>query len=116
MPSVTTFFRHCPSCGRRFEVRLVNKKLASTEREAYETTSGGTSSTSGIGAKIGYDFAPRSPGVLTHDGYVVLNAKVRVTVERKEFQYAYKCGHCGHQWIEKKAEETEPRVEQRSSW
>lgn len=27
MSSVETFFRHCPACGRQFEIRLVRKKL-----------------------------------------------------------------------------------------
>jgi hypothetical protein len=29
--------------------------------------------------------------------FVELEEKIRVTVERKEFQYAYRCKHCGHQ-------------------
>lgn len=27
MSQIRTFFRHCPSCGRRFEIRLESKKL-----------------------------------------------------------------------------------------
>jgi len=39
--------------------------------------------------------------------------KVHVTVERKEFQYTYKCKHCGHEWVEKRLEETQPSIETR---
>jgi hypothetical protein len=42
-----------------------------------------------------------------------LEEKVRVTVERKGFQYAYKCKHRGHQWIEERFEETQPSIEKR---
>ncbi|MGP8124393.1 MAG: hypothetical protein ACLQEQ_00775 [Nitrososphaerales archaeon] len=44
-----------------------------------------------------------------------LEEKVRVTVERREFRYAYRCKHCGHQWAEKRFEETQPRIEKRRS-
>lgn len=52
---------------------------------------------------------------MVYDGHVTLEEKVRVTVERKGFQYAYKCKHCGHQWAEERFEEAQPSVEERRS-
>lgn len=112
MPSVTTFFRHCPSCGRRFEIRLVSKDLVSTEREDYPTTRVGTSSWTHAAARAGLGNV-RSTSQTIWDSHVELEEKVRVTVERKGFQYAFRCKHCGHQWIEKRSEETQPRIEKR---
>ncbi len=31
------FFRHCPECGRRFQIRLVDKKLVRQERGSIPT-------------------------------------------------------------------------------
>ena len=77
MSEITTFFRHCPSCGRRFEIRLVGKKLVDekqvTQRQFYHYN-------------VPY--------------YNELVETVPLTIDIKEFQYAYKCRHCGHQWAE----------------
>ncbi|MGD0477162.1 MAG: hypothetical protein ABSB29_03215 [Nitrososphaerales archaeon] len=104
MSSITTFLRHCPSCGRRFEIRLVGKNLVSTERDTYPTTMAAYPNV-------------KSPAPFQRPGlgrsFVELEEKVRVTVDRKEFQYAYKCKHCGHQWAEKRFEETQPSIEKR---
>ena len=115
MPSVTTFFRHCPSCGRRFEIRLVDKNLVSTERDVYLTTRAGYGSRSNLAAQRPVIWQVRSPSMITYDGHVVLDEKVRVTIERKGFQYAYKCKHCGHRWVEERSEEAQPRIEKRRS-
>ncbi len=32
-----------------------------------------------------------------------------ITIDTEEFQYAYKCGHCGHEWSEKHVEEFRER-------
>jgi len=74
---VRTFFRRCPSCGRRFEIRLVNKKLIGSEQiesnvEQYTPT-----------------LAP-----------VILESNVPILVEVDDFGYTYRCKHCGHQWSE----------------
>jgi hypothetical protein len=80
MSGVRTFFRHCPSCGRRFEVRLVGKQsvakedLPETEKRA-----------------VGRFITP-APVLMTEDEPVVIDIE--------EFQYTYKCKHCGHEWSE----------------
>lgn len=115
MPGITTFFRHCPSCGRRFEIRLVGKNLVDVERDTYSTTRAGDGSGSSFAAqRSGYGNI-RSPSQEVWDSHVELEEKVRVTVERKEFRYAYKCKHCGHQWAERRFEETQPNIEKRRS-
>ena len=80
MSELTTFFRHCPSCGRRFEIRLVGKKLVDEKRVA-ENAPFST-------------FSQRSPV------YNDLLESVPLVVDVKEFQYAYRCKQCGHQWTE----------------
>jgi hypothetical protein len=103
MSSIVTFFRHCPSCGRRFEIRLVGRSLVSTEKETYPTT-----------RSADYINPAQRSGI---DGpswlFVELEEKVLVTVERKGFQYACRCKHCGHRWAEERFEETKPSIEKR---
>jgi hypothetical protein len=116
MPNITTFFRHCPSCGRRFEIRLIGKSLVGTEKDTYPTTSSGYDEYTYplLRSRYGNVISP-TPFELGGPGrsFVELEEKVRVTVERKEFQYAYKCKHCGHRWAEERFEETQPGVEKR---
>jgi hypothetical protein len=87
---IKTFFRHCPSCGRRFHIQLVGRKLVeedtineretSTEAEMDSSLIHSTSSVTQLG---------EGPPVL---------------VDVKDFQYMYKCKHCGHGWSEKHEE------------
>jgi hypothetical protein len=80
LSEVTTFFRHCPSCGRRFEIRLITRKLVE-EKEEVE----------------GRKSAPLS----SHSVFFNEVAEsVPITVDSKEFQYSYRCKHCGHEWSE----------------
>ncbi|MDA4128952.1 MAG: hypothetical protein OK422_05820 [Thaumarchaeota archaeon] len=93
MSEVRTFFRHCPACGRRFQIRLVTKKLVNLERETTKMTTVipvGPYLSRGAGA-------PLVP--------LVLEENLPVTVDIEEFQYTYKCKACGHEWNEKHVEE-----------
>jgi len=86
------FFRHCPQCGRRFHIILVNKKLAKVVDK--ETV-----------------LRPARPVNLIPDPYRPIIAVAEgepVTIDTEEFQYAYRCKHCGHEWSE---EHTEKHVE-----
>jgi len=88
---ITTFFRHCPSCGRRFEIRLTGKKLVSeqvVQKEAHEIT--------GLPSYVGRWGAPVVTPVAEDRA---------VLVDVKDFQYAYQCKHCGHRWLEIREEE-----------
>jgi len=76
---VRTFFRRCPYCGRRFEIRLVKKKLIGSEQ---------------VESKV-EQYTPVSV-----TAPVVLESDVPMIVEIDEFSYTYKCKHCGHQWSE----------------
>jgi predicted RNA-binding Zn-ribbon protein involved in translation (DUF1610 family) len=79
MSEVKTFFRHCPSCGRRFEIRLVSKRLMGSEEHFKEE-------------KAVAPVSPQAPLLLTDDCPCI--------VDVKEFQYTYRCKHCGHEWSE----------------
>lgn len=76
------FFRSCPGCKRRFHVKLESKKLIHLERHEVErartSRRGGTAHLGGGGPII---------------------------LEVEEFQYNYKCKHCGHEWSDKHIEE-----------
>jgi len=76
---VRTFFRRCPFCGRRFEIRLVSKKLVGSEQ---------------VDSKV-EQYTPAS--VIAP---LVLESNVPMIVEVDDFGYTYKCKHCGHQWSE----------------
>jgi len=83
MSEVKTFFRHCPACGRRFEIRIVKK-----------TTRNGDTYGSEIPGSEPVEMRARAAPLL------VFESTEPVTVEEKEFTYQYVCKHCGHQWTE----------------
>jgi predicted RNA-binding Zn-ribbon protein involved in translation (DUF1610 family) len=87
MSNVVTFFRHCPNCGKRFEIRLLSKTLVEAE-DIKENV-------------------PVQPYVVGGDPGVFLGVDETepVTIEIEKFQYAYRCKHCGHQWVEIREEE-----------
>jgi DNA-directed RNA polymerase subunit RPC12/RpoP len=92
MSSIETFFRRCPNCGKRFEIRLVNKQLVESEsiqesRPISEDYFGGFSGNQG--------------------SYVEVGETEPVIVDVEKFQYSYKCKHCGHLWVEIKQKEDE---------
>lgn len=89
MSEVRTFFRHCPSCGRRFEIRLVSK-VRIEDTEHVDERDGLLSPT-----KSGMITGPKPTPVPT-----VVHDAGPVTVDMEEFQYTYRCKHCGHQWSE----------------
>ena len=86
MSEVKTFFRTCPSCGRRFEIRLISKKLIGTQRIEEEMP-------------IEDDSLFEWP-----DFYLPVGETEPAVVDVEEFQYAYKCKHCSHEWVEKHEE------------
>ena len=43
--------------------------------------------------------------------HAIMEENVPMLVVDKEFQYAYKCKHCGHEWSEVHEKETETREE-----
>ncbi|HZW84773.1 MAG TPA: hypothetical protein VFE91_02580 [Nitrososphaerales archaeon] len=90
MSSIKTFFRHCPGCGRRFEIHLVGKQTVGEEEEEALNpgTPGAEALVQGAGAS--------QPGNFVH---LSMGSQPAV-VDRKEFRYAYKCSHCGHTWTE----------------
>ncbi len=81
------FFRHCPGCGRRFHIKLEMKKMVG---EHHESAPGWLQADSVLRR------GSISP-LLLHEG-----APIMFDVE--EFQYIYKCGHCGHEWSERHVE------------
>jgi hypothetical protein len=83
------FFRHCPGCGRRFHIKLVDKKMVHLEREAVAE----------IRAPLSASQFQGGPVLLAAGG----GGPIIVDVE--EFQYSYKCKHCGHEWSEKHVKE-----------
>ncbi|MDG6912554.1 MAG: hypothetical protein JRN56_02790 [Nitrososphaerota archaeon] len=87
MASASDFFRHCPSCGKRFSIKLVDKKLESEakERVVTEVPRGHLQSGGSFG-----EIVPMT----------VLDTAVTTIVDTKEFGYSYHCKHCGHEWTE----------------
>ena len=35
---------------------------------------------------------------------VIVEENIPITIEIEDFQYSYKCKHCGHEWIENRVE------------
>jgi DNA-directed RNA polymerase subunit M/transcription elongation factor TFIIS len=86
------FFRHCPGCGRRFHIKLVGKQLVREDVEKHRTEE-----------VVSMSDASYLRGVMMP--YLTLMEGPPVIVDRREFQYSYKCKHCGHEWSEKHVEE-----------
>ena len=80
MSGVRTFFRHCPSCGRRFEIQVVGKKEVDSEILPEDET------------------RPVDTSLLVSPTMMHDDAPVIVDIE--DFQYTYRCKHCGHEWSE----------------
>jgi hypothetical protein len=86
---IERFFRHCPSCGRRFEIHLVGKKLE--DEKTTETTIMPTP-------------AVLSAGLRPWSYNILMESAEPTRIDIKDFDYTYKCGHCGHIWHELKTE------------
>ena len=83
------FFRHCPGCGRRFHIKLERKELISVDREPIP----------------GMTHTIRELGTDVFTLPVVVHDERPVVLDIEEFQYHYKCKHCGHEWTEHHREE-----------
>ena len=94
MSAIRTFFRHCPSCGRRFEIRLEDKRLLKEER----VTSMLTPTEANVRSELIAGPPPTAEPLLVGVGSPI-------TVDLESFQYTYKCKHCGHEWFEVRQEE-----------
>ena len=82
MSEFETFFRRCPICGRRFEIRLVGKRLldSQTIREPMP---------------VNRDFFEGFAG-----SFLEVGESEAAYVSFEDFQYSYKCKYCGQQWVE----------------
>jgi hypothetical protein len=89
------FFRFCPGCGRRFHIKLESKQLVSVDRQVRRKTDTFT-----VGARPGYGPRGTYPILTT-----ILSEDKPIIVDVEEFQYTYKCKHCGHEWSDKRFEE-----------
>ncbi len=95
------FFRHCPQCGRRFHIILVDKKLAHIDKETEQSPARiDKMLVVGAGVDIGSRRPPRN---FPTSAWVVEEGKP-VTIYIEEFEYSYKCRHCGHAWSEERVE------------
>jgi DNA-directed RNA polymerase subunit RPC12/RpoP len=90
VPAIRTFFRHCPACGRRFEIRLVSKEPVDAEEHNEELTG-----VTAVPKPVMTTGSRRGVPLPT-----VVHDSSPITVEVEEFQYTYRCKHCGHEWSE----------------
>ena len=90
MSELTTIFRRCPSCGKRFEIHITGKKLMEEKfvNDKVETP------------LISPTFVATRSGVIPNISNLAPMKEGVTTIDEKEFQYAYECKHCGHKWFE----------------
>jgi hypothetical protein len=108
MPGIGTFFRHCPSCGKRFHVKLIGEELIGEELVGEETRPGVSTESHHAVLSI------KSTATSRHDESGVagpLGAEGDQTVAGSEkFQYSFKCQHCGHEWTEEHFENLKAKI------
>ncbi|HMD79247.1 MAG TPA: hypothetical protein VKF39_04605 [Nitrososphaerales archaeon] len=85
MSEVRTFFRHCPQCGRRFEIRLVSKEPTGLDSESFSEKE---------------EFSTITAPVPPYRQPLLINEEMPIVADVEEFRYHYKCKHCGHEWVE----------------
>jgi len=98
MSEIEEFFRHCPACGRRFHIRLVGEKLVDEKKESFAIKEPVPLVNTGMGGFWKSGSAGYMPLVVEQD--------VTKTVDVRDFQYSYKCKHCGHIWTEMHEEQS----------
>ena len=98
MSEVRAFFRYCPSCGRRFHIKLVGKALIELDRQSVErkTVVSGANALTGVSRSSSSFGAPQAP---------VLTVSTAMIIDIEKFSYSYRCGHCGHAWSETRTEQ-----------
>ncbi|MDG6909366.1 MAG: hypothetical protein JRN08_03260 [Nitrososphaerota archaeon] len=82
--------RKCPSCGSRFGVKSLGRKLIESERETEQVN------TNPVALSI-----TGGPGIISDGVY-----QVPLTVKRDEYSRDFECRKCGHRWSVKE-EKTE---------
>ena len=97
MSEVKDFFRICPACGRRFHIKLMTKKLVDERKDVSEVKRALISPMPGGWTRGSMTLIP-----------TVMEENIPITVEIEDFQFTYKCKHCGHVWSEMHVEESNP--------
>ena len=98
MAGILEFFRHCPGCGRRFHIVLVDK----SEVGDYDTSSALPTTVLRTGRPITI-----RPITLSGSRLATMEEGGPMIFDVKEFQYTYRCKHCGHQWTETRLEDAD---------
>ena len=115
---MSTFFKKCPSCGRRFEVKHTGETLEKTEIKTETITRadalsrptdplsnpGYVTERESLSRSDHIDIAPGGAGGTV--GGVAVGTE-EVEVEEKTFLEAYKCSHCGYSWTEERVKDKE---------
>jgi len=97
MSEVRSFFRNCPACGRRFHIKLVSKTLVDDRKEVSEVKRTVLAPASIISGRGPLPVAP-----------LLVEENIPITINVEDFQYAYRCKHCGHTWSEFHEETSSP--------
>jgi len=100
MSGVKTFFRHCPSCGHRFELRLVSREEIAEEGESLKAKERTISQ------------SQRKETIQTLDPETPVSLSIPGLEEIKELKYNYRCKHCGHEWSERAVQAIHEKVNQ----
>jgi uncharacterized Zn finger protein len=93
MSEIKTFFRSCPACGRRFQIKLLSKKAVGGEVIKENLSAAESASRSAL--------IPASSYAMP----LALGEGEPIIVDVEEFKYTYRCKHCGHVWSEMHDEE-----------
>jgi hypothetical protein len=79
------FFRQCPSCGRRFSVKVEWKELLESQEDT---------------TRVVHDISTFPIGPMGKVTTSIATVADKVPIERETFRITYVCGHCKHGWSE----------------
>jgi transcription elongation factor Elf1 len=99
---MSTFFKKCPSCGKRFEVKHTGEELEKSDVKSEEV-----SVNLSLNTPFQWSHEAQTDEIEVEPGALGPIAHGKRTIETGEDTYTetYRCEHCGHQWTEQRVKE-----------
>jgi DNA-directed RNA polymerase subunit RPC12/RpoP len=96
---MSTFFKKCPSCGKRFEVKHTGEELAKSEVKTEDVNVNLS-----LNTPFQWSHEASTDTIDVEPGALGPIAQGKRTIEKQEDTYTedYQCKHCGYRWKEER--------------